>query len=163
MPFIFDAAISECHLYSPRPERPKRNLSALRRADLDLSRYCADSRAKLHGDRASVTKSSRSSGALVEQRRYGAMTARALNEVDRHIAETRAHIKQEKAIIHRLQEGDHPPEDLTRSRDLLKTFEDSLTLLLERRLTILRGLRRQRALSMPSRSSKREWSRRDAG
>jgi len=91
------------------------------------------------------------------------MTARALNEVDRHIAETRAHIKQEKAIIHRLQEGDHPPEDLTRSRDLLKTFEDSLTLLLERRLTILRGLRRQRALSMPSRSSKREWSRRDAG
>jgi hypothetical protein len=54
------------------------------------------------------------------------VTARSLNEVDRYIAETRAHIKQERAIIERLREGGHVA-DLARSEDLLKTFENRLT------------------------------------
>jgi len=88
-----------------------------------------------------------------QQRHRAAMTARALNEVDRHIAETRAHIKQERAIIERLREGGHVA-DLTRSEDLLKTFENSLTVLLERRLTILRQFRRPRASSRPAHDRK---------
>ena len=91
-----------------------------------------------------------------QRRNHAPMSARALNEVDRHIAETRAHIKQERTIIERLREGD--PVDLTRSENRWKTFENSLTALLERRLTILRQLRRPRESSraaysqMPQRS-----------
>lgn len=75
------------------------------------------------------------------------MNARALNQIDRHIAEARAHIKLEKAIIHRLQDGGHSARNLARSKDLLQTFEQSLEMLLERRLAILKELRRPRAAS----------------
>lgn len=81
-----------------------------------------------------------------QRRHHAAVSARALNEVDRHIAETRAHIKRERAVIKRLREGGHVA-DVPRSEDLLKTFENSLTVLLERRLTILRQLRPPRASS----------------
>jgi hypothetical protein len=81
------------------------------------------------------------------------MTARALNDVDRHIAETRAHIKLERAIIERLRTGGHAG-NLARSERLLKTFEDSLTVLLERRLTIVRELRRPRVSSQPRRDER---------
>jgi len=81
-----------------------------------------------------------------QHRHHAPMSARALNEVDRHIAETRARIKRERAIIERLREGGHVA-GLPRSEDLLKTFENNLTALLERRLTILRQLRRPRVSS----------------
>jgi len=88
------------------------------------------------------------------------MLARDLNEIDRRIADARAHIEHEREIARRLQEHGHTAE-ATKSQDLLKTFEDSLEALLELRRTILKGLRRT-ASSVSSLGAKPQRRKRDA-
>lgn len=76
------------------------------------------------------------------------MIARDLNEIDRHIAETRAHIERQRAIIGKLQKDGHAGAAL-QAGEFLKTLEGSLRVLQERRTTVLRGLGRRRAASKP--------------
>lgn len=76
------------------------------------------------------------------------MNARVLNEVDRHLAETRAHIKRQREIIQTLKRDGHE-QDLPQAQDLLKTLEQSLTVLLENRLAVLGRLRPPRGPSNP--------------
>ena len=64
------------------------------------------------------------------------MSARALNEADRHLAETRAHIKRQRETIQTLQRDGHEP-DLPQAQGILETLERSLTVLLENRLAVL--------------------------
>ena len=76
------------------------------------------------------------------------MSARDLTEVDRPIAETRANIKRQGELVQKLRERGHDA-DLPQAEGFLKVFEDSLTVLLERRLMVQSSLRRPRASSRP--------------
>jgi hypothetical protein len=60
------------------------------------------------------------------------MSARDLNEVDRRIAETRENIKRQRELVRTLRERGYDAH-LLQAEGFLKVFEDSLTVLLERR------------------------------
>jgi len=83
------------------------------------------------------------------------MIARDLNEVDRQIAETRAHIKGQRWVVRNF-EKEGRTADAVEAGVLLKVLEDSLTMLLERRRNILQQLRRPRARSTPGTIDKRD-------
>jgi hypothetical protein len=84
------------------------------------------------------------------------MIARDLNEIDRHIADTRRHIERQRATIKKLSQNGHAAAAV-QAQGFLKTLEGSLSVLLERRSTILRGLGR----SLPGwAGSQREQSQR---
>ena len=76
------------------------------------------------------------------------MNAHDLNEVDRKIAETRAHIKGQRSIVRTFGAAGQVA-DAVQAGVLLKVLEDSLTNLLERRRNILLPSRRPRASSKP--------------
>jgi len=74
------------------------------------------------------------------------MIARDLNEIDRHIADTRRHIERQRATIKKLAKDGHAGA-AAQAQGFLTTLEGSLGVLLERRGTILRSLGRSRAPS----------------
>jgi len=78
------------------------------------------------------------------------MSARDLDEVDRQIAEVRQQIKDQKAIIHRL-ERENETAGVTQAGVALRVLKNRLSRLLERRVVILGRLRRPRATSRPPR------------
>jgi hypothetical protein len=83
-----------------------------------------------------------------------AWRARDLNEVDRHIADTREHIKLQRKLIQKLKQDGHDA-DLPLAEELLQTLENSLTILLEGGLTVLGALRRLRATSQLTERTRR--------
>jgi hypothetical protein len=77
------------------------------------------------------------------------MSARDLDEVDRQIAEVRERIKEQKAVIHRLEQ-ENETAGVTQAGVALRVIENRLSRLLERRAAVLGRLRRPRATSRPS-------------
>jgi len=74
------------------------------------------------------------------------MIARDLNDVDRRIAEARQQIKEQKAIIRRLEQQ-NDVADATQAGVVLRVLENELSRLLERRVAILSQFRRRRGVS----------------
>jgi hypothetical protein len=88
------------------------------------------------------------------------MIARDLNEIDRHIAATRERIERQRETVRKLHKDGHAGA-AAQAEQFLRTLEGSLTILQERRGTILRQLRRPRAT--PKRRSSGTASRRSSG
>jgi len=82
------------------------------------------------------------------------MLGRDLNEIDRQLAEVREHIKEQKAIIHRLEQ-ENETTGVTQAGVALRVLENRLSRLLEPRVVILGHLRRPRATSRPPRDGSR--------
>jgi len=77
------------------------------------------------------------------------MSARDLNEVDCQIAEVRQQIKDQKAVIHQLEQ-ENETAGVTQAGVALRVLENRLSRLFERRVVILGHLRRPRATSRAS-------------
>jgi hypothetical protein len=76
------------------------------------------------------------------------MSARDLNQIDRQIAGVRQQIREQKALIRRLEE-EHETADVTQAGVALSVLENKLSRLLDRRL-ISGQFRRSRATSRAS-------------
>ena len=81
------------------------------------------------------------------------MGARALNEIERTIAETRAHIEVQRSVVQKYNDGGQIT-DAALAEGILRALEKSLEILEERRRTALAELRRPRATSKPLLSEK---------
>jgi hypothetical protein len=64
------------------------------------------------------------------------MNARNMDEIESHISEVRANIERQRKLIHKLKADGHD-EDIAQAEGLLRTLEESLLVLRERRSTIL--------------------------
>ena len=82
------------------------------------------------------------------------MSARALNDVDRDIVETREHIEVQRDVVRKFNDSGHI-QDATLAEGILRALEKSLDILQERRRTAIGELRRSRASSQPHKQRRR--------
>ena len=72
------------------------------------------------------------------------MIARALNDVDRDIVETREHIEVQRDVVRKFTDGGQIA-DAALTEGILRALEKSLSILHERRRTVLSEARQPRA------------------
>jgi hypothetical protein len=77
------------------------------------------------------------------------MGARALNEIEQTIAETRAHIEIQRDIVQKYNDGGQIT-DAALAEGILRALKKSLEILQERRRIAVEELRRPRATSKPA-------------